>query len=348
MFLVIFLGLYLALNFYVIGRTWSLFRARWGVWFYVLLFAATISYVAAKSLGLKYDNVFVGGIDLAATLWMGAGLHLLSCLVVHDCLNIFWKTPRPKAGFVVAGAAVILSLYSLVNGQLISVVEVDVPAKVDMKIVHLSDIHLGSVGEKFLGRVIEKTNALKPDAVLITGDLVDSRGKLRDDSLGLIGKIESPVFFSTGNHERYIGFYELSQFLKRHGVTVLRNKAVDFNGIQIIGVDDSDNEGQVAKQLAELKLDADKYTILMYHRSDGFADAELAGVDLMLSGHTHNGQIWPFNLFVKMTHEYINGLYKVGDSYLYVSPGTGTWGPAMRLGSKNQITVLELKSNIKD
>ncbi len=348
MFLVIFLGLYLVLNFYVIGRTWSLFRARRGLWFYVLLFTATISYVAAKSLGLKYDNVFVAGIDLAATLWMGVGLHLLSCLVVHDCLNIFWKTPRPRAGFIVTGIAVMLSIYALINAQFISVAEVDIPADADMRIVQLSDIHLGSVSEGFLERVIAKTNSLRPDVVLITGDLVDSRNKLTDDSLGLISKIESPIFFSTGNHESYVGFYDMSQFLKRHGVTVLRNRAVEFKGIQIVGIDDSRNEGQVAKQLAEMKLDADKYTILMYHRSDGFADAERAGVDLMLSGHTHNGQIWPFNLFVKMTHEFIKGLYKVGDSYLYVSPGTGMWGPAMRLGSKNQITMLRLKSKIKN
>lgn len=339
-----FLTVYLLANLYIIGRLYSLFKVRIGRWFCVLLFVGTVSYVGARLLGIRFDNVFVRGFDLLATMWMGVGLLLLSCLVVHDCLNLFYKTPRPRAGFVVVGITAVLSVYSFINAQFISVVEVDIPAEVNMRIVQLSDIHLGSVSERFLERVIAKTNALRPDVVLITGDLVDSRGKMRDDSLGLIGKIESPVFFSTGNHERYVGLYDMSQFLKRHGVTVLRNRAADFNGIQIVGIDDSRDEGQVAKQLGELKLDADKYTILMYHRPDGFADAVRAGVDLMLSGHTHNGQIFPFNLFVKMTHEYTNGVYKHGDGYLHVSCGTGTWGPAMRLGSRNQITLLRLGS----
>jgi predicted MPP superfamily phosphohydrolase len=339
-----FLSVYLLLNLYVIRRVYSLFKVKPGVWFYVLLLAGTVSYVGARLLEIRFDNVFVRGFDFAATLWMGVGLLLFSCLIVHDVINVFYKTPRPKAGFIVTGITAVLSIYALVNGQFISVVEVNIPASVDMRVVHLSDIHLGSVSEGFLKRVIAKTNSLRPDVVLITGDLVDSRNKLRDDSLGLLSNIEAPVFVSTGNHERYVGIYDMEQFLKRRsGIKVLRNKVIDFQGIQIVGIDDGRGKDQVAKQLAELKLDGDKYTVLMYHRPEGVADAEGAGVDLMLSGHTHNGQIFPFNFFVRMTHEYVKGLYEQGSCYLYVSTGTGTWGPSMRLGSKNQITLLRLK-----
>lgn len=345
-FIVTFLVVYLLLNLYVIRRVYSLFKVKPGVWFYVLLFVGTVSYIAARLLEIRFDNVFVRGFDFAATLWMGVGLLLFSCVIVHDVINIFYKTPRPRAGFIVTGITAVLSIYALINGQFIDVAEVDIPASVDMRIVHLSDIHLGSVSEGFLKRVIAKTNLLKPDVVVITGDLVDSRNKLRDDSLGLLGGLEAPVFVSTGNHERYVGIYDMEQFLKRgSGIKVLRNKVADFKDIQIVGIDDSRGKDQVAKQLAELKLDQDKYTVLMYHRPEGAIDAERAGVELMLSGHTHNGQIWPFNFFVRMSHEYVKGLYRLENCYLYVSTGTGTWGPPMRLGSRNQITLLELKGH---
>lgn len=340
-----FLTIYLLLNFYVIRRTYSLLAVKPGKWFYIMLTIASISFIAAKVLGARFDNIAVSVFDFLASLWMGVGLLLLICLAVHEVINIFIKIPRPKAGFIVTTAATVLSVYALINAQLVRVVPVNIAAGIDIKIAHLSDIHLGSTSKGLLKRVIEKTNSAKPDLVLITGDLIDSKHLLDEGALEVLNKIEAPVYFSTGNHDRYTGQDNILQFLKQKTkVITLRSEVAEFGPIRIVGIDDSLDAHHVKRQLAGLELNDEKFTVLMHHRPEGFFVAANAGVDLMLSGHTHNGQIFPFNYFVKRHHEFIKGLYRYKNCYLYVTPGTGTWGPPMRLGSKNQITLLKLNA----
>ena len=119
---------------------------------------------------------------------------------------------------------------------------------------------------------------------------------------------------------------------------------IDTPGIteQLIGIDDSENPAQVQRELAKLTVDTKRFVLLLYHRPRGLPDAARAGVDLMLSGHTHNGQIVPFNLVVGRVFEQIVGRFSHGQTQLYVSPGTGTWGPVMRLGSRGEVTLFEV------
>ncbi len=116
--------------------------------------------------------------------------------------------------------------------------------------------------------------------------------------------------------------------------------------IQLIGIDDAESVDQVAVQLPLIERASGKYNVLLYHRPLGWLDAFADGVDLMLSGHTHNGQIFPFNWLVRAQFSRLQGLYSAssGAGQHYVSPGTGTWGPIMRLGSNNEITVFNLGS----
>jgi predicted MPP superfamily phosphohydrolase len=122
----------------------------------------------------------------------------------------------------------------------------------------------------------------------------------------------------------------------------LRSETVTRGEVQLIGIDDSDHPAQVKRELTTLKVEQNRFVLLLYHRPHGLADAAAAGVDLMICGHTHNGQIVPFNLVVKRVFEKIVGLFKDGSTYLYVSPGTGTWGPVMRLGSTGEVTLFEV------
>jgi predicted MPP superfamily phosphohydrolase len=133
--------------------------------------------------------------------------------------------------------------------------------------------------------------------------------------------------------------------LESTSIIPLRNKVVKCNGIQLIGIDDSEDRNQVARILPTLEFDPDSFTILMYHQPEGYKTASEAGVNLMLSGHTHNGQIWPFHWVVRSRFQYLRGLHHIGDMALYISTGSGTWGPPMRLGSRNQITVIHLQKN---
>ena len=350
LFLLTFLTIYFALNYYVLRRLYSLFKIKPRIGFYLLLVFLSLSFILAKLLQSRFDNFLIAAFDTLACFWMGLGLLLLTCLAVYEIINLFIiifrlrPLPKPLAGFIVSAAAVILTVYSMINAMFINITTIDVPAPVNMDIVQLCDIHLGSTSKNFLKRVIEKTNALDPDAVLITGDLIDSGRELKAGSLSVLNDLDAPVFLTTGNHERYTGIWQIEDFLKANTkVQFLRNESVDFKGLQIIGIDDSDKKGQVAARLAELKLDGEKFSILMYHRPIGFAAAAEAGIDLMLTGHTHNGQIFPFNFFVRRSFPYTKGLFRKSGCLLYVSPGTGTWGPAMRLGSKNRITLLKLR-----
>ena len=126
---------------------------------------------------------------------------------------------------------------------------------------------------------------------------------------------------------------------------ILRNELVVFNQIQVIGVEYSFEHDHLKNTLKRLKINYDTPSILLYHIPKGLKEANEVGIDLQLSGHTHNGQIMPFNFLVKLMFPYINGLYEYKGTKLYVSPGTGTWGPPMRIGSNCEITLIKLKSD---
>ena len=211
-----------------------------------------------------------------------------------------------------------------------------------MRLVQLSDIHVGSVGAGFLKRVVEKTNALGADAVLITGDLMDPRGSFELDGFSVLNEIKAPVFFVTGNHERYADLDRVGELLKKTKMRWLRNESVELEGLQIIGIDDGESKDQVAKRLDGIDFEPEKFSVLMYHRPDGFEAAAERGVGLMLAGHTHNGQIFPFNFVVRLYFKRLKGLFKHKGSYLYVCPGTGTWGPRMQLASAREIVLINL------
>ena len=123
---------------------------------------------------------------------------------------------------------------------------------------------------------------------------------------------------------------------------MLRNRSVEVDGLQFIGIDDHDNPAQVARVLPFLDVKDDHYSILLYHRPHGLADAQRHGIDLKISGHTHAGQIVPFHLAVNKVFEFRKGLYQLEDTYLYVNEGTGTWGPTLRLGTRSEITIFSL------
>jgi predicted MPP superfamily phosphohydrolase len=239
-----------------------------------------------------------------------------------------------------------LSLLSLFNGQRIVVKSNNCASPKltrPFRLVQLSDVHIGSRSGRYLTRVVDRVNALGPDAVVITGDLVDTE-TVGEAELAALKKVGAPTFLSIGNHERYVGLDALQPLVESLGVTVLRQASQVIGEIQLIGIDDAESADQVAVQLPLIERCGGKYNVLLYHRPLGWLDAFAGGIDLMLSGHTHNGQIFPFNWLVRAQFSRIHGLYPAssGAGQHYVSPGTGTWGPVMRLGSHNEITVFDL------
>jgi predicted MPP superfamily phosphohydrolase len=146
-----------------------------------------------------------------------------------------------------------------------------------------------------------------------------------------------------GNHERYGDLDRIAALMAETGVVMLRNEVVEYKGVQLVGADYPERENQKdTPYLRELKVKKGLPSVLMYHPPTGIEYTVQAGIDLQVSGHTHNGQLFPFNLLAKLFFPYIKGLYQIDGMYLYVSPGTGTWGPPMRLGSHNEITLFNL------
>lgn len=210
-----------------------------------------------------------------------------------------------------------------------------------VRFVQISDVHIGSRTSRFLRQVIGAVNELDPEFLCITGDFIDRSG-IGLDKLGSLTEFRGPIYFSTGNHEHYEDLEDIVGRLQALGVEVLRNRAIEVDGLQLIGIDDSPDPDQVANVLAGIDVRDDHYTILLYHRPHGLEAASRHGVDLKLSGHTHNGQIVPFHLMVRRAFRYTRGLYRFGGTYLYVNEGSGTWGPALRIGTRSEITLFEV------
>jgi hypothetical protein len=294
-------------------------------------------------------------------------LLFLGSLVAPKELHAAVGTPEDPSGFggVRALVVVLLALaFAAVGlrGGLAAprLAKVDVflprwPVALDgFRIVQISDIHIGPILDRAFSReLVDRVNALSPDLVAVTGDLVDgSVSKLRDevtpfgDLRGRLG-----VFFVTGNHDHYSGADGWSERMRELGFQILRNERVtvelDGESFELAGVDDHrsgyETFGGEDLDAALADVPSDRFVLLLAHDPTTFKKAQRMGIDLQLSGHTHGGQIWPFAWFVRLAIPYVAGLYRSGDAQLYVSRGTGFWGPPMRLFAPAEITEIQLR-----
>ncbi len=219
-----------------------------------------------------------------------------------------------------------------------------------LTIVQISDVHLGLIVRcKRLEKILDIVRAEKPDIFLSTGDLVDAQINHLSGLAELLRGVNARYgkFAITGNHEYYAGLDRALAFTRECGFTLLRGSAVSSGVINIAGVNDPAGvqlklEKPVSEKTLLLKLPRGKFTLLLKHQPR--LDREVFGLfDLQLSGHTHKGQIWPFTYLSALSYPMNAGRFDLGDgSVLYVSRGTGTWGPPIRFLSSPEVTVIEL------
>lgn len=223
------------------------------------------------------------------------------------------------------------------------------------RVVQLSDLHIGpTLGHDWLADIVRRVNALDPDLIVITGDLVDGRlGYLRDQLAPLADlAAKHGVFFVTGNHEYYSGVDDWLPELARLGVRVLRNERLTIgdgaSSFDLAGVDDWSAQrfghGHGANLPRALEgRDASRELVLLAHQPKQIHEAARLGVGLQLSGHTHGGQIFPWGYLVRLDQPYVAGLaHHTAETQIYVSRGTGYWGPPLRIGAPAEITLLQL------
>ncbi|HYO54817.1 MAG TPA: metallophosphoesterase [Archangium sp.] len=224
-------------------------------------------------------------------------------------------------------------------------------------LIQLSDVHVGPlIQRRFMDAVVEQCNGLKGDLVCITGDLVDGRVAHLAHGVGALSNLRSRhgTYFVTGNHEYYSGDEEWTEALTRMGVTVLRNRHVRIGepgaSFDLVGVDDwrAHRSGYPRERSYDLAAatagrDPSRASVLLAHQPAGWREHALkAGMGLQLSGHTHGGQFFPFNLVVSAVWEHDAGLFREEDSHLYVSRGTGFWGPPLRVAAPPEIVKVTL------
>lgn len=255
-----------------------------------------------------------------------------------------------------AGAA-LLAAKSIYNAKYIEIQKVDIKIKnlkKSYKIAQLSDLHIGGLIDKaFIEKIVTKTNALCPDVVVITGDLIDVSVKKAAAALNELTKLKSKygIYYIVGNHEYFHDIEEIITYVKSMGIKVLENESVYItdgeDGFHLAGVYDIMGY-RVEKYIPDLQKALENThnapTVLLAHQPK-FAKWIYEGVDLMLCGHTHGGQIYPFRFLVGLDQPYISGLHKHNDKMqVYVNRGTGFWGPPMRLGSSSEISDITIFS----
>lgn len=229
------------------------------------------------------------------------------------------------------------------------------PSELDgTTIVQLTDIHIGpTLKRDFLEHVVERANAANPDVIAITGDLVDGSVERLGPLLAPLARLRARhgVYFVTGNHEYYSGADAWCAELTRLGIRVLRNERVSIGAgdvsFDLAGIDDHDSRHfgnghgpDIARAVAG--RDPSRELVLLAHQPRAVFDAQEHGVGLQLSGHTHGGQIWPWNFLVRLQQPVVSGLARFGKTLVYVSNGTGYWGPPMRLFAPAEITKIVL------
>ena len=314
--------------------------------------------------------------------WLGFGFLLACALAVTELVRALrWArarasaTRRPSAhdparrealartlGGVAAVTAGTAALAGATQALALTLQRVEVPLRrlpaslSGVRIVQISDLHFGiAVGPEYLARVIAEVNALQPDLIAITGDLVDGSVERLAPSIAKLRELRARwgVYFVTGNHEYYSGAVEWVAHLETLGLRVLRNERVEVGGpegsFDLAGVDDwgaaSSGTGHghghdLGRALAG--RDPTREVVLLAHQPVSVLEASRHGVGLQLSGHTHGGQIFPLKFLMYLDQPFVDGLHRLADTYIYVSRGTGYWGPPMRVGAAAEITEITL------
>lgn len=308
------------------------------------------------------------------SFWLAFMLYFFLFIVLLDLIRVFnhWFHFLPSfitlhyetAKLFTLGTAIFLAGGLIAGGYInalyprVKTISISIPKKAgklrELNLVMASDVHLGNiVGRSRFSRMVETINSLKPDIVLFAGDLVDEdiepviRLNLGEMLLNIQSKYG--VFAIPGNHEYIGGGEKAFAYLETHGVKVLcdTNIRIDSSFL-LIGRDDRDRRrfsGTGRAEIVSLLGEEDKSqpVIMLDHQPFDFDKTVQAGVDLQLSGHTHVGQMWPFNYITNAIYETDYGYLKKGETQFYVSSGYGTWGPPVRIGNRPEIVQIRIK-----
>jgi predicted MPP superfamily phosphohydrolase len=397
LFLTVFLGLVVLVNRYLWMRLVRDTRlSKPGTWLASgVLFGLTASLPIAIALWAKWSRAFAPRVNFVAFSWLGVSFYLLMFLSLCDLIRLaLWLRQRLASGItaaparpddhadhadhesrrtfiargVASGALVVAggiggigmrgALWDITTPET-SIKLARLPRALDgFSIALLTDVHIGPLLDgRFLRHLVDETNRMHPDMVVIGGDLVDGSVAQLGHHVGELARLRSKhgVYFVTGNHEYYSGVGPWSEFLQRLGVRVLSNQMVSIGdaiasgaSFDVAGVPDflAGRAGAETPQIerAVAGRDAERELLVLAHQPVQIHDSLKVAAGLQLSGHTHGGQLYPFGALTRLVQPYLAGLYRHPESetQIYVSRGSGFWGPPMRVLAPAEIALLRL------
>jgi len=375
-FFIVFLIVYSAANYYIFIHGWhSIALFPFLKPFYIIIFLLAASgYIIAKFAGSKVPEIIYDILLWSGSFWFAFMLYFFLFILLIDLsrllnhfFNIYpafitsnYSTAKFVTFVVVLSISIIIIIAGFINTRNIKInqVEIEIPKKSsnlsELNVVHAGDFHLTIINNgKFLDEIVERINSLNPDIVLMTGDILDDNiNILKRQNIGKsLSKIKSKygVFVSNGNHEFINGADELDKYMEEMNLKVIRDSSAFIdNSFYIVGRDDRSKvsfTGKQRKSLKEIMTNVDKNypVILLDHTPSKLGEAVNENIDLQLSGHTHNGQMFPANFITKWIYEVSWGYLKKEQTQFYVTCGVGTWGPPVRLGSDSEIVNLKLR-----
>lgn len=322
---------------------------------------------------LRDGSAIFNAAELLTFLWMGIAFYLFGLNLGADLWNFATAIARtvspaanlptlggPRLFWGIAAATALIVGWAAIEASNVRIRRIPVSTaklargSAPIRIVQVSDVHLGLlVGKRRLGAILERIREAGPDLLVATGDMLDAVGDHLEPLAAMWRDVKPRLgkFAVTGNHEYYTGIPGALAFLEGAGFRILRDEVLVIPGVaNLIGQEYRAPGGLAGspahlRPLAELVREDDPglFTVLLKHLPTGFEEeAAPLGIDLQLSGHTHDGQLFPFRWLVRLSFRHVAGLHRQGGSLLYVSRGTGTWGPPLRFLAPPEVTLFEL------
>ncbi len=375
-FYAIVLSLYALINYYIFVRGLQAIPdgsslRPWYIWIFWILVS---TYVVGRILENIYISHASDVLVWTGSFWLGAMLYFFLLVVFFDLLRLinhyvpffpeFVRSNYQQVKFLCFIGSVVLTGILILGGHINTLypkttkLEVTIPKNAgdmkSLKAVMMSDIHLGTlIGNGHLEKIVKKVNAIQPDIILLAGDVLDEdlEPVIRQNIGETLRQLKAPlgVYGVMGNHEHIGGASEAYDYLTGHGIKIIRDSVVKINeSFFLVGREDRDKSrfsGKERRSLEELMdgIDLDYPVIMMDHQPFYLEKASGLGVDLMLSGHTHHGQLWPLNFITRAIYTISYGYGQIGSMHAYVSNGVGTWGPPVRVGNRPEIVELFIR-----
>ena len=330
-------------------------QLEWKIPLLFSLFLTGVVYCGLAYTRGSSGGFFISALYYVAYTWFGL-IFLAFCFcaflaVVCWALSLFHVNTAWMGPLTLVSLAVIwsMALWGGFSSPKVKHITVNIPGAPRMKLALLSDTHLGmGVSLARFDKALQKIEAEKPDALLVLGDIFEY-GPHSEAYAARLAQVKTPQgsYGVLGNHEYYVGYGDSKEFFRQSAVTLLENASTRMpNGVQVAGLKDIKTAGVSAQEVAHVLdgLDSQTPTILLSHTPLYAETAAAHGANLMLSGHTHNGQLWPFTYLVKLQFPRVYGLFDVDGMPFYITSGVFYWGMPLRFLAPAEIVIVDVNA----